>query len=67
LRWNPSGKVPAASFHPVKRTCSATAGSAHIAGKTPVFVRQSCRDSATGTVQNERSQPKLVARRPSEI
>lgn len=65
LRWHPSGKVPAASFHPVKRACSETAGTAHISGKTPVFVRQSCRDSAIDTARNEKSQRTPAAALPS--
>jgi hypothetical protein len=65
MRWAPSGKVPSMTFHPVKRACSDSAGSGHIAGKTAAHVRQTCHSPANEAVRNDKPQSKSTA--PSSI
>lgn len=34
MRWAPSGKVPAVTYHPLKRACGQAAKPVHLSGKT---------------------------------
>lgn len=38
IRWNQAGKIPTATYHPVKRACAPQAAPIHLAGKTPLIV-----------------------------
>jgi hypothetical protein len=37
LRWSQAGKLPTATYHPIKRSC-VQAAPVHLAGKTPYIV-----------------------------
>lgn len=45
MRWAPVGKIPAVTYHPVKRGCEARTAPIHLSGKThlaPAAVAQGC-------------------------
>ena len=48
LRWGQAGKLPIASYHPVKRACAALVAPVHLSGKTP-FITHADRVTECGT------------------
>ncbi|MDB5715354.1 MAG: hypothetical protein JWO15_2751 [Sphingomonadales bacterium] len=62
LRWNQAGKIPTATYHPIKRNCGPTASPIHLAGKTPLIVHAKSSNCGTevAAVAHNRSATELA-------
>lgn len=61
LRWNQAGKIPTATYHPIKRNCGPTASPIHLAGKTPLIVHAKSSDCARDIAAVDHKTPVVLA------
>lgn len=55
VRWSQAGKVPIASYHPVKRTCVQQVAPIHLSGKTPFVTHSRNADCSTSVASNDKT------------
>lgn len=53
LRWAQAGKIPTATYHPVKQACAQQAAPVHLAGKTPLIVHANPSNCVTRVAKTE--------------
>lgn len=57
MRWAPSGKLPAMTYHPLKRGCEQRAEPIHLAGKTPFHAPKAQASCDTNVAAADRPKP----------
>ena len=57
MRWTPSGKLPAVTYHPLKRGCGQRAEPIHLAGKTQFHAPKAQASCDTNVAAVDRQKP----------